>query len=206
MTRKQRIPAGGISAAGLLGLAAVLLGACGPSRGPEYGVDPVESRALAIPPDLAAEPLAVRDPMPGLPEASRMRPGPLAAEMGGDWVARVEGNTLVVPAPSGWALGGARTALLLQGVPVEQEREGFLRTPWLTAEDHRHLGVQPPGEGRIQYTLEVRSAEGGSRITVQGSRRNGDEVRRAEADRVTQFLQALQPAFGKRRGGEGEAS
>ncbi len=190
---------------GILCLAGVLVAACGPNRGPAYGVDPVDSRALAIPPDLAAEPLVTRSPFPDLPDASRMRPGPLAAEKEGGWAARVEGNTMSVPVPVAWALGGARAALLLQGVPVDREREGYLRTPWLTPEDHRHLGVQPPEEGRVRYVLELRDLDGGTRITAQGTVRDGDDVRRADAERVTQFLQALQPAFGKRRAQEGES-
>jgi|GEM_PF-4363943 len=181
-------------------LAGVLIAACGPNRGPDYGADPVESRALAIPPDLTAEPLATQNPFPDLSDVAELRSGPLSAEADGDWLAQVEGNTLDVPVPEGWALGAVRAALLLQGVAVAEERAGLLRTGWLSPEDHRHLGVEPPAEGRIRYSLETRPQSGGStRILAQAETRDGDEVSRASSQRVNQFLQALQPAFGKRR-------
>lgn len=183
-------------------VAGALAVACGPNRGPDYGADPVESQALAIPPDLTAEPLAARTPFPDLPDASQLRPGPASAEAQGEWLAQLAGNTLDVPAPQGWALGGVRAALLLQGVAVAEEREGLLRTGWLSAEDHRHLGVQPPVDGRIRYSLEARpGADGSTRLLAQAETRDGDEVARASSKRVNQFLQALQPAFGKRRQG-----
>jgi hypothetical protein len=181
-------------------LAGILVTACGPNRGPEYGVDPVDSEALAVPPDLTAEPLATQDPFPELPDVSQFRPGPLSAESEGEWQARVEGNTLVAPVPRGWAQGALRAALLLQGVAVAEEREGLLRTGWLNAEDHRHLGVKPPEDGRIRYSLEMRSPGAGTtRVLAQAERRDGDEVARASSERVSQLLHALQPAFGKAR-------
>jgi hypothetical protein len=181
-------------------LAGMLAVGCGPNRGPDYGADPVESKALAVPPDLTAEPLATQNPFPDLPDASQLRPGPVSAEADGEWVARVQGNVLDVPVPTGWALGAVRAALLLQGVAVAEEREGLLRTGWLGAEDHRHLGVKPPAEGRIRYNLETREQSPGvTRILAQAETRNGDDVRRTASKRVNQFLRALQPAFGKRR-------
>ncbi|HKJ71182.1 MAG TPA: hypothetical protein VKA55_05475 [Gammaproteobacteria bacterium] len=181
-------------------LAGALLAACGPNRGPDYGADPVDSQALAIPPDLTAEPLATQNPFPDLPDISQYRPGPESAEADGKWLARIDGNTMAVPVPSGWALGSVRAALLLQGVAVGQEREGTLRTPWLAAADLRHLGVKPPEDGRLRYTVRAESQSGGAtRLLVQAERRDGDDVVRAANERVGQFLQALQPAFGKRR-------
>jgi len=181
-------------------IAGMLAAACGPNRGPDYGVDPVDSRALAIPPDLTAEPLAVQSPFPDLADVEEFRPGPLSAEAEGEWVAKIEGNTMNVPVPEGWALGTVRASLLLQGVAVAEERQGLLRTGWLTAEDHRHLGVKPPAAGRIRYSLETRQqSDGFSRILAQAETRDDDDVARAASERVSQFLQALQPAFGKRR-------
>lgn len=181
-------------------LAGALAAGCGPNRGPEYGVDPVDSRALAIPPDLTAEPLATADPFPDLPDIAELRSGPEPADTEGEWVARVRGNTLEAPVPEGWALGSVRAALLLQGIGVAEERQGLLRTGWLSAEDHRHLGVKPPAEGQVRYSLESRSQPAGvTRILAQAEARNDGEVKRARGGRVKQFLQALQPAFGKRR-------
>jgi hypothetical protein len=178
----------------------LLAAGCGPNRGPDYGADPVEQQALAIPPDLTAEPLASSSPFPDLPAAARFHPGPLPADGEGEWSAQTEGNTLVLPVPAGWALGTARAALLMQGVAIDRERQGGLRTPWLGAEDLRHLGVAPPADGRLRFSLQTEAlSDRSSRLLAQGERRDGDEVVRAETARVTEFLQALQPAFGKRR-------
>ena len=182
-----------------LGLGLLVAG-CGPNRGPDYGADPVEQKALAIPPDLAAEPLASRNPFPDLPRGAGFQPGPLAADDEGTWAGKTDGNTLVVPVPASWALGTVRAALLMQGVAIAEERQGALRTEWLGAEDLRHLGVSPPADGRLRYSLQTESLSGqSSRLLIQGEHRDGDEVSRAETQRVTEFLQALQPAFGKRR-------
>ncbi|MEF8792426.1 hypothetical protein [Thiohalorhabdus sp.] len=181
-------------------LAGVLAVACGPNRGPDYGADPVESQSLAIPPDLTAEPLATQNPFPDLPDIERPRTGPDSAEAEGDWMASLDGNTLNVPVPEAWAMGSVRAALLLHGIAVAEERLGLLRTGWLSGEDHRHLGVEPPSQGRVRYTLESRpQANGATRILAQAESREGDEVKRASQESVTQFLQAIQPAFGKRR-------
>ncbi|MFB6260546.1 MAG: hypothetical protein ABEJ96_02680 [Thiohalorhabdaceae bacterium] len=181
-------------------LLAGIVAACGPNRGPDYGADPVESQSLAIPPDLTAEPLATQNPFPDLPDIEQPRTGPESAEAEGEWVARIDGNTLNVPVPEAWALGSVRAALLLHGIGVAEERLGLLRTGWLSAEDHRHLGVEPPSQGRVRYTLESRpQSEGATRLLVQAESRDGDEVARASQERVTQFLQTLQPAFGKSR-------
>jgi hypothetical protein len=180
--------------------AGLLVAGCGPNRGPDYGADPVEQKALAIPPDLAAEPLASRNPFPELPEGAGFQPGPLAADDEGDWAGKAEGNTLTVPVPARWALGTVRAALLMQGVAIAEERQGALRTEWLGAEDLGHLGVSPPADGHLRYVLQTETlSEQSSRLLVQGEHRDGDEVSRAATQRVTEFLQALQPAFGKRR-------
>lgn len=181
-------------------VAGMLVAACGPNRGPDYGADPLDSRALAIPPDLTAEPLAVQSPFPDLADVEEFRPGPVSAEAKGDWLAKIEGNTMNVPVPEGWALGTVRASMLLQGVAVAHERQGLLVTEWLTAEDHRHLGVKPPDEGRVRYSLEAQQQSNGStRILAQAETRDDDDVARAASKRVSQFLRALQPAFGKRR-------
>lgn len=190
----------GLSALGLVVIGALAVSGCGGPMGPDYGADPVESRELAIPPDLTAQPLATQASFPDLPSIEELRPGPRSAEAPADWEGRLEGNVLTVPVPTGWAAGAARAALLLRGVDVAEERSGMLRTDWLNARDHRHLGVSPPADGRIRYTLEIRSESPGvSQVLAQAARRNGDEVSRAQSDRVNQFLKALQPAFGKQR-------
>lgn len=181
-------------------VAGLLAAACGPNRGPDYGADPVESRSLAIPPDLTAEPLATQSLFPDMPDIDQPRTGPESVEAEGEWMASIDGSTLNAPVPEAWALGSVRAALLLQGMAVAEERRGLLRTGWLSAEDHRHLGVEPPSQGRVRYTLETRpQSDGATRILAQAESRDGDEVERASRERVTQFLQALQPAFGKRR-------
>lgn len=184
----------------LLLASGLLATACGTGQGPDYGVDPVERQALAVPPDLTAQPLATQTPFLDLPPIRQLRPGPQSAKASGEWVGRLEGAELTVPIPSGWALGTARAALLLQGIAIAKEREGLLRTGWLTVQEHRHLGVPPPSEGRIRYTLEIRSdSKGVTQLLGQGVRRDGDEVSRASSERVNQLLKALRPAFGKKR-------
>jgi len=176
------------------------LSGCGPNRGPAYGADPVEQKALAIPPDLTAEPLASRNPFPDLPQGSRFHPGPKAADGQGDWAAAPDGNTLAAPVPATWALGTVRASLLMQGVAIAEERQGALRTEWLGRKELRQLGITPPEDGRLRYLLEAESLSAqSSRLRVQGERRDGDEVMRAETQQVTEFIQAVQPAFGKRR-------
>ncbi|MFA9460542.1 hypothetical protein [Thiohalorhabdus methylotrophus] len=181
-------------------LSALLLAGCGPNRGPEYGADPVEREALAIPPDLAAEPLAAQNPYPNLPDISQFRPGPRPAEREGQWAAQVNGNTLNTGVPAGWALGTVRAALLMQGAAIAEERTGVLRTAWLGSEALGSLGVPAPESGNIRFTVKSRGLSGGgSRVVVQGAHREDDNVR-AVADKVLQeFLRAVQPAFGKRR-------
>jgi len=184
-----------------LGLVVTVLvvAGCGPNRGPGYGANPMESKTLAVPPDLSAEPLAAQNPYPNLPDVSRFRPGPQPAEAKGKWAARVHGNTLTAAIPKGWALGTVRAALLMQGVAIHQEREGILRTGWLRGKDLSHLGVPAPEQGPIRFTVQTQSVQGGgARIVVQGKVRNDGEVRAAPDKPVKEFLLAVQPAFGKR--------
>ncbi|SCX76730.1 hypothetical protein SAMN05661077_0325 [Thiohalorhabdus denitrificans] len=184
----------------LLALAAVVLAGCGPNRGPEYGAEPVEREALAIPPDLAAEPLAAQDPFPNLPDASQFRPGPRAAEADGEWAAKLDGNTLSAPVPGGWALGAFRAALVLQGAGIDEERRGMLRTEWLGEEALSALGVPVVEDGPVRFTVKARGlAGGGTRLLVQGAVRSGSDADSASEESVQGLLEAVRPAFGKRR-------
>lgn len=183
---------------------AIFLAGCGTQRGPDYGVAPQESKALAVPPDVTAEPLAVENPYPSLADTARFRSGPLAVEGDGEWAARVKGSTLLAPVPTGWAQGVVRAALVLHGIDVAQEREGALRTGWLDAEAHKQLGAPPPAVGEARYTFRFeRKTAGVTRILAQGVVRSGDDMGRSDGRGVEAFLKALQPAFGRQPTEEG---
>ena len=185
-------------------LMALVATGCSTSRGPDYGADPLESRALAVPPDLSAQPVSPHHPFTDLGSLARYRPGPQPAEGEGRWAAQVSGNGLVAPTPPGWTLGTLRAALLLRGVAIAEEKETVLRTGWLGEAAHQRLGVEPPKRGPARYTLEARpTGDGGTEVQVQAAVRVEDEeVRSLSAQRVQPFLEALRPAFGRRAGGE----
>ncbi len=189
-------------------IAAFWLSSCTAKRGPDYGVDPVERNALAIPPDLVAEPVAPKTSLPDSGAAGNVEAGPQASDSSGEWAARKEGNTLIVPVSRDWALGSIRSTLLLKGIDVAEEHEGstqvsWLRTDWLDSEDLHQLEIPPPEEGKIRYLLECRSlSQKETQVFVQAKVwSGGEEVIQAQAAHVERFLTLLQPAFGKLRGG-----
>jgi len=190
-------------AASVLALLVVLSG-CSTNRGPDYGADPLESRALAVPPDLSAQPVSPHHPFSNLDSLAQYRPGPQPASGEGRWAAQVSGNGLVAPTPLGWTLGTLRAALLLKGVGIADEKEAVLRTGWLGEAAHQRLGVTPPERGPARYTLEASpTGDGGSEVHVQAVVRTEDEeVRSLSAQRIQPFLEALRPAFGRRTGGQ----
>lgn len=183
-----------------LALLLMLLAGCSTHRGPDYGADPLESRALAVPPDLSAEPVSPHHPFSNLGGLARYRPGPQPAAAEGQWAGRVSGTGMVTPVPPAWTLGSLRAALLLKGVGIADEKETVLRTGWLDAAAHQRLGVEPPKRGPVRYTLEARpTGDGGTELQVKAVVRNGDgEMRALSAQRIQAFLEALRPAFGRR--------
>lgn len=197
---RQRIP---LAVAALLAVVVVLAG-CSTNRGPDYGADPLDSRALAVPPSLSAEPVSPHHPFTNLDSLERFRPGPQPEQGDGEWAAQVSGNGLVAPVPPAWTLGTLRAALLLQGVGIGEEKATVLRTGWLDAEAHERLGVEPPKRGPARYTLEAQeTGDGGTQLHAQAVvRGDDDEVRSLSAERVRSFLKALRPAFGRRTADE----
>jgi hypothetical protein len=188
----------------LILVAAGLAAGCSGHRGPEYGADPLESKALAVPPDVSAEPVAPHHPFADLQGLATYRPGPTPPQSDGEWAVRISGTGMVTAVPPGWTLGGLRTALLLKGVAVSEEKETVLRTGWLGREGHSRLGIESPEGGEARYTLQVEATgDGGSRVQARGVvRAGGDEPSTLPAERVEGFLKALRPAFGRRPGGE----